>query len=66
MGKQQRRVGGVALYVRECFYCLQLNDGGNSIEYLWVRIREKANKANIMVEFCWTTQPGKRGRRNIL
>ena len=47
--RQGRRGGGVALYVRECFDCLELNDGDNRVECLWVRIRGKANKADIMV-----------------
>ena len=47
--RQGRRGGGVALYVRECFDCLELNDGDDRVECLWVRIRGKANKADIMV-----------------
>ena len=47
--KQGRRGGGVALYVRECCDCLELNDGDDRVECLWVRIRERANKADVMV-----------------
>lgn len=36
-------------YVMESFDYLELNDGDNSIECLWVRIRGKVNKTNIMV-----------------
>ncbi|GAB0180200.1 hypothetical protein GRJ2_000485300 [Grus japonensis] len=43
-----RRGSGVALYVRECFDCLELD---NSDER--VRIRGKANKADIMVGVCY-------------
>ncbi|KAK4833030.1 hypothetical protein QYF61_027412 [Mycteria americana] len=32
--KQGRRGGGVALYVRECFDCLELNDGDDRVECL--------------------------------
>ncbi|KAF1425232.1 hypothetical protein FQV24_0000448, partial [Spheniscus mendiculus] len=51
--RQGRRGGGVALYVRDCFDCLELDDGDNRVECLWVRIREKANKADIMVGVCY-------------
>ena len=51
--RQGRRGGGVALYVRECFDCLELDDGDDRVECLWVRIRGKANKADIMVGVCY-------------
>ncbi|GAB0209132.1 hypothetical protein GRJ2_003378900 [Grus japonensis] len=51
--RQGRRGSGVALYVRECFDCLELNDGDERVECLWVRIRGKANKADIMVGICY-------------
>jgi len=41
--KQGGRGGGEALYVRECFDCLEPDDGDDRIECLWVRIRGKAN-----------------------
>ncbi|GAB0178083.1 hypothetical protein GRJ2_000273600 [Grus japonensis] len=47
--KQGRRGGEVALCVRECFDCLELDDGDESVKCLWVRIRRKANMADIMV-----------------
>ncbi|GAB0178841.1 hypothetical protein GRJ2_000349400 [Grus japonensis] len=50
--RQGRRGGGAALYVRECFDCLELDDGDDRIECLWVRIRGKANKAD-MVGVCY-------------
>ncbi|GAB0207466.1 mitochondrial enolase superfamily member 1 [Grus japonensis] len=34
--RQGRRGGGVALYVRECFDCLELDDGDERVECLWV------------------------------
>ena len=37
--RQGRRGSGAVLYVRECFDCLELNDGDNTVESLWVRIR---------------------------
>ncbi|KAK4828709.1 LOW QUALITY PROTEIN: hypothetical protein QYF61_000547 [Mycteria americana] len=33
--RRGRRGGGVALYVRECFVCLELNDGDDRVECLW-------------------------------
>ncbi|KAK4827222.1 hypothetical protein QYF61_015250 [Mycteria americana] len=50
--RQGRRGGGVALYVRECFDCLEPYDGDEKVKCLWVRIRRKANKAAIMVGVC--------------
>ncbi|KAK4825626.1 hypothetical protein QYF61_001306 [Mycteria americana] len=51
--RQGRRGGGVALYVRECLDCLELNDGDDRVECLWVTIRLKANKADIVVAVCY-------------
>ncbi|PKU41683.1 mitochondrial fission process protein 1 [Limosa lapponica baueri] len=47
--RQGRRGGGVAFYVRDIFECLELNNGNDSVECLWIRIKGKANKADIMV-----------------
>jgi len=47
--RQGRRGGGTALCVRECFDCLERDDGNNRDECFCVRIRGKANKAEIMV-----------------
>ncbi|KAK4830570.1 hypothetical protein QYF61_011748 [Mycteria americana] len=51
--RQGRRGGGVALYVRECFDSLELDNGDDKVECFWVRIRRKANKADIMVGVCY-------------
>ncbi|GAB0203723.1 hypothetical protein GRJ2_002837900 [Grus japonensis] len=51
--RQGRRGGGVALYVRECFDCLELDDGDDRVERLRVRIRGKTNKADIVVGCCY-------------
>ncbi|KAK4829639.1 hypothetical protein QYF61_005850 [Mycteria americana] len=51
--RQGRRGGGVALYVRECLDSLELNDGDDRVECLWVRIRGKAKKADIVVGICY-------------
>ncbi|KAK4816014.1 hypothetical protein QYF61_011004 [Mycteria americana] len=51
--RRGRRGGGVALYVRERLDSLELNDGDDRVECLWVRIRGKANKADIVVGVCY-------------
>ncbi|PKU39396.1 mitochondrial fission process protein 1 [Limosa lapponica baueri] len=51
--REGRRGGGIALYVRECFDCLELTDGDDGVECLWVRIRGKANKADTVVGVCY-------------
>ncbi|KAK4821107.1 hypothetical protein QYF61_013445 [Mycteria americana] len=51
--RRGRRGGGVALYIRECLDNLELDDGDNRVECLWVRIRGKANKADIVVGVCY-------------
>jgi len=47
--RQRRKNTGVTLYVRECFNCPEFDDGNDSVEYLCVRVRGKANKADIVV-----------------
>jgi len=42
--RQGRSGGGVALYVTECFDCIELNDCDNIVECLWVMMRGKATK----------------------
>lgn len=39
----------MALYFRECFSCLELSDGNNSVEFLCIKTRGKTNKADVMV-----------------
>ncbi|KAK4823577.1 LOW QUALITY PROTEIN: hypothetical protein QYF61_003581 [Mycteria americana] len=51
--RRGRRGGGVALYIRECLDSLELDDGDDRVECLWVRIRGKANKADIVVGICY-------------
>ncbi|KAK4823236.1 hypothetical protein QYF61_000096 [Mycteria americana] len=51
--RRGRRGGGVALYVRECLDSLEVNDGDDRVECLWMRIRGKANKADIVVGVCY-------------
>lgn len=46
--KQGRRDGGVALYVMEGLECAALAE--DMVESFWVRIKGKANKADVFVE----------------
>jgi len=47
--RQGKRGGGVALYVRDYFDCMELNDCDDKIECLLVKMRWKANKADILL-----------------
>ena len=47
--RQGRRGSGVALYVKECFEVIELMTGDNKVESLWVKIRGRADKADILV-----------------
>ena len=40
--RQDRKGGGVALYIKECFDVEELGVGNNKVECLWIRIRGKA------------------------
>ncbi|GAB0207545.1 hypothetical protein GRJ2_003220200 [Grus japonensis] len=51
--RQGRRGSGVALYVRECFDCIEPKDCDDKVECLWVRMRGKANKADILLGVCY-------------
>lgn len=35
------------------FYCIEVNGDDNRVECLWVKIRGKANEADIMVGVCY-------------
>lgn len=45
--------GRVVLDVRWHFDCLELNGGDDRLEFLWLIIRGKVNKADIMVGVCY-------------
>ena len=49
---QGRIGGGISLCIRECFD-VELGDGNDKVESLWVRMRRKANKVDILVEVCY-------------
>ena len=46
-----KRDGGVALYVRDCFDCIELDDCDDKVECLWVKMRAKANKADTLLGY---------------
>jgi len=43
----------VAPDVRDCFSCIELNDYDDKVECLWVKMRGKANKADILLGVCY-------------
>jgi len=43
----------VALYVKKKCECLEINDGDDKVESLWVRIKGEASKTDIIVEVCY-------------
>jgi len=51
--RQGRRASDVAFYVREYFDVVELRAGDDKVESLWVRIRGRANKADILVGVCY-------------
>jgi len=51
--RQGMRGGGVALYVRDGFDCIELNDCDDKVECLWVKTRGKANKADNLLGVCY-------------
>ncbi|KAJ7409660.1 mitochondrial fission process protein 1 [Pitangus sulphuratus] len=51
--RQGRRGEWLALYVRESFHSVELEVSNDKVECLWIRIRGKANKADILVEVCY-------------
>ncbi|RMC20263.1 hypothetical protein DUI87_01109 [Hirundo rustica rustica] len=52
-GRCGRRGGGVALYIRESLDAIELEVNDNKVGFLWLRIRGKANKADILVGVCY-------------
>ena len=51
--RRGKRGSGVALYVRDCFDCIELNNCDDKVECLWVKMRGKANKADILLGVCY-------------
>ncbi|KAK4807079.1 hypothetical protein QYF61_018420 [Mycteria americana] len=64
--RQGRRGGGVALYARERFDCTALAVNSDVVESLWVGIRGKENKGDVVVGVYYRSpsqDTSKRGRR---
>ncbi|PKU46871.1 rna-directed dna polymerase from mobile element jockey-like [Limosa lapponica baueri] len=51
--RQGRRGGGVALYIRECFDCIELDSSDDKVECLRVRMKGKANKGDFVLGVCY-------------
>ncbi|PKU29317.1 mitochondrial fission process protein 1 [Limosa lapponica baueri] len=51
--RQGRRGGGVALYIRECFDCVELDSSDDKVECLWIRMKGKANKGDFVLGVCY-------------
>jgi len=51
--RRGKRGSGMALYVRDCFDCIELNDCDDKVECLCVKMRGKANKADILLGVCY-------------
>lgn len=47
--RRSRRGGWVALYNRECFDCIEIDDEDDMVECLWVRITGKVSRADVTV-----------------
>ena len=43
----------MALCFRQCFVVIELAAGNDKVECLWVRIKRKADKADILVGVCY-------------
>ena len=57
--RQDRQGGGLALYVREGLDCMALTVGDDTIERLWVRIKEERKRSGCCCgSLLSTTQPG--------
>ncbi|TRZ14264.1 hypothetical protein HGM15179_012846 [Zosterops borbonicus] len=50
--RKGRRGGGVALYIRETFGTITIETSDEEVECLWVKIKGKANKADIPPGVC--------------
>jgi len=51
--RRGRRGGGVALYVMERLDCMELDDCDDKVECLWIKMKRKANKADILLGTCY-------------
>ncbi|XP_054058617.1 UPF0462 protein C4orf33 homolog isoform X2 [Rissa tridactyla] len=51
--RQGRRGGGVSLYIRECFDCIELDSSDDKVECLWVRLKGKGNTGDVVLGVCY-------------
>ncbi|TRZ18418.1 hypothetical protein HGM15179_008659 [Zosterops borbonicus] len=51
--RKGRRGGGVALYIKKNFDALGIEINADGVECLWVRIKGRANKADILLGVCY-------------
>ncbi|RMC01166.1 hypothetical protein DUI87_22257 [Hirundo rustica rustica] len=51
--RKGRRGGGVALYIKKAFDTKSIETNEDGAEYLWVGIKGKANKADILLGVCY-------------
>ncbi|TRZ07325.1 hypothetical protein HGM15179_019139 [Zosterops borbonicus] len=51
--RKGRRGGGVALYIKKVFDSIGIETNEDGVECLWVRIKGKANKADILLGVCY-------------
>ncbi|RMC15950.1 hypothetical protein DUI87_08157 [Hirundo rustica rustica] len=51
--RKGRRGGGVALYIKKAFDTIGIETNEDGVECLWVRIKGKAKKADILLGVCY-------------
>ncbi|RMC20151.1 hypothetical protein DUI87_00997 [Hirundo rustica rustica] len=51
--RKGRRGGGVALYIKKAFDAIGIDTNDDGVECPWVRIKGKANKADILLGVCF-------------
>ncbi|TRZ08823.1 hypothetical protein HGM15179_018288 [Zosterops borbonicus] len=51
--RKGRRGGGVALYIKKVFDSIGIETNEDGVECLWVRIKGRANKADIVLGVCY-------------
>ncbi|TRZ16814.1 hypothetical protein HGM15179_010323 [Zosterops borbonicus] len=51
--RKGRRGGGVALYIKKVFDSIGIENNEDGVECLWVRIKGRANKADIVLGVCY-------------
>ncbi|RMC01280.1 hypothetical protein DUI87_22233 [Hirundo rustica rustica] len=62
--RKGRRGGGVALYIKKALDTISINEDG--VERLWVRIKGKANKADVLVGVCYRPASQEEEVNNLL